>query len=155
MGPLGGHFRRRRRVDETSTMNKLSSTPTRGLGWYKVHRERHCNGTEGRNDKLTRSFVPFITLPTASLRLSGLGFCFCEVVLKRTCSLPNPKSVSADRRVSNPCADHHVSVDRGSTTLSTALKNDTYLARRLTLSWEPAACACRLCRVTRVIESLT
>ena len=80
---------------------------------------------------------------TTSLRLSGLGFCFCEVVLKRTCSLPNP------------CADHHVSVVRGGTTLSTALKNDTYLARRLTLSWEPAACACRLCRVTRVIKSLT
>ena len=48
-----GHFRRRRTVDETSTLNKLASTPTRGLGWYKVHRERHCNGTEGRNDKLT------------------------------------------------------------------------------------------------------
>ena len=57
---------------ETSTLNKLSS-PTQGLGWYKVHRERHCNGTE--------ACVAWPEPDSNLMKKSMIGW--CVVLLKR------------------------------------------------------------------------
>jgi hypothetical protein len=77
-----GHFRRRKRVDKTSTLNKLASTPMGGFSGTK------CTGN---------AIVMVQKGETTATALGGFGVRCREVVLKRTGSL------------SKPCADPFVS----------------------------------------------